>query len=95
MGEYYVYILTNASNVLYIGMTKNLAGRFWEHTDARMPGFASKYNLNRLVFFEVYPPPREAIAREKQLKGWRREKKIALIEAMNPGWRDLSGRFQE
>jgi putative endonuclease len=95
MGEYYVYILTNASNVLYIGMTNSLAGRFWEHTDDRSSGFATKYNLDRLVYFKVYPTPGEAIAREKQLKGWRREKKTALIEKMNPGWRDLSGRFRE
>ena len=90
-----MYILTNTANVLYIGVTNSLAGRFWEHTDDRSSEFCNRYNLDRLVFFEIYPTPREAIAREKQLKGWRREKKVALIQSMNPGWRDLSGRFRD
>ena len=92
MKDFYVYILTNTANVLYIGVTSDLAGRIWEHTEERSSKFSSTYNLDRLVFFEVYPTAKEAIAREKQLKGWRREKKIRLIESMNPGWRDLSGR---
>ncbi len=77
-------------------MTGNLEGRFWEHTEERSTSsskFCLRYNLDKLVFYEDYPTAREAIAREKQLKGWRREKKIALIEAMNPGWKDLSGRL--
>jgi len=94
MRDYFVYILTNTANVLYIGVTNNLSSRFWQHTEERSSKFSTRYNLDRLVFYEVYPTAREAIAREKQLKGWRREKKIALIESMNPGWRDLSGRFR-
>jgi putative endonuclease len=93
--NYYVYILTNTANVLYIGVTSNLSGRFWEHTEERSSKFCLRHNLDRLVFYEIYPTPREAIAREKQLKGWRREKKVALIETINPGWRDLSGRFRD
>ncbi len=82
--------------VLYIGVTSNLEGRFWEHTEERSTGsskFCLRYNLDKLVFYEDYPTAREAIAREKQLKGWRREKKIALVETMNPAWKDLSGRL--
>ena len=95
MRTFHVYILTNTANVLYIGVTSNLAGRFWEHTEERSSKFCRRYNLDRLVFFEDYPTAREAIAREKQLKGWRREKKIALIESMNPAWKDLSGRLRD
>jgi len=86
MRDYFVYILTNTANVLYIGVTNNLSSRFWQHTEERSSTFSARYNLDRLVFYEVYPTAREAIAREK---------KIALIEAMNPGWRDLSGRFRD
>jgi putative endonuclease len=96
MRTFYVYILSNSADVLYIGVTGNLEGRFWEHTEERSTSsskFCLRYNLDKLVFYEDYPTAREAIAREKQLKGWRREKKIALIEAMNPGWKDLSGRL--
>jgi putative endonuclease len=83
--------------VLYIGVTSNLEGRFWEHTEERSSSsskFCQRYNLDKLVFYEDYPTARDAIAREKQLKGWRREKKIALIESMNPAWKDLSGRLR-
>ncbi len=74
-----------------------MEGRFWEHTEERSGGssrFCLRYNLDQLVFFEDYPTAREAIAREKQLKGWRREKKLALIKLMNPAWKDLSGRLR-
>lgn len=83
------------AKVLYIGVTNNLSGRFWEHTEERSSKFVNCYNLDKLVFYETYSTPREAIAREKQLKGWRREKKIALIEAANPRWSDLSGYFRD
>jgi putative endonuclease len=92
---FYVYILTNTANVLYIGVTSNLAGRFWEHTEERSSKFTLRYNLDRLVFFEDYPTAIDAINREKQLKGWRREKKLTLIKSMNPAWKDLSGRLRE
>jgi len=93
MEDFYVYILTNSAGVLYIGITHDMSNRLWEHVHNRVPGFAVRYNLDRLVFFEIFPTANEAIAREKQLKGWRREKKAALIATTNPGWWDLSGRF--
>ena len=95
MRQYDASILSNTANVLYIGVTSGLARRFWRHTEERSSKFCLRYNLDRLVCFEVYPSASEAIAREKQLKGWRREKKIALIKFMNPAWLDLSGRFSE
>jgi putative endonuclease len=88
--NYYVYILTNTANVLYIGVTSDLTGRFWEHLEERSSKFCADYNLDRLVYYEIYQNPVEAIAREKQLKGWRREKKLWLIKSINPAWRDLS-----
>ncbi len=95
MDAFYVYILANKSNVIYIGVTNNLSGRFWEHTEDRSSNFCLRYNIDRLVFYEAFPTSKEAIAREKQLKGWRREKKLNLIKSMNPAWRDLSGRFRD
>ena len=91
MREYYVYILSNTAQLLYIGVTSNLEGRFWEHTQDRSSIFTAKYNIDRLVYYENYPTPRDAINREKQLKGWRRSKKIALVKSLNPRWTDLSG----
>jgi len=90
MKDYYVYILANNAQVLYIGVTSNLEGRFFEHTVERDPkSFVARYNLDRLVFYETYPTPNEAIAREKQLKGWNREKKKKLIRELNPTWQNL------
>jgi putative endonuclease len=89
-GNYYVYILASVSRVLYIGVTNDLERRIIEHRQGITPGFASRYHVHRLVHIETYPSAGSAIAREKQLKHWRREKKTALIEAENPGWRDLS-----
>ena len=89
-GYYYVYMLTNASRVvLYIGVTSDLEGRLFEHRSSETPGFTRKYRVNRLVYYEDYPDPSSAIAREKQLKGWTRAKKNALVEKMNPRWHDL------
>ena len=90
MHEYYVYILASKSGVLYIGVTNDLGRRIFEHRAKLTAGFTSKYNVVRLVYFEAFGDIRDAIAREKQLKGWRRAKKIPLIEGMNPKWRDLS-----
>ena len=86
-----VYILANARRtVLYIGVTSNLARRLAEHRAGVHPSsFTKRYNLDRLVYVEAGRDIRAAIAREKQLKGWRREKKVALIDATNPEWRDL------
>ena len=90
MGEYYVYIMTNASKTLYIGVTNNLMRRVQEHRDGQIPGFTRKYNIHKLVYFEQGDDINSALFREKQVKKWRREKKIALIESINPEWRDLS-----
>ena len=90
MRDFFVYILSNNSQVLYIGVTNNLEGRLFEHVKDRQPAsFVARYNLDRLVFYEIYPTPGDAIAREKQLKGWTREKKKKLIQEMNPMWRNL------
>ena len=88
---YYVYILTNhVATVLYIGVTGNLEQRVYQHKKKLTPGFASKYNLDRLAYFEETSDVQSAIAREKQLKGWRRDRKARLVETVNPSWRDLS-----
>ena len=91
---YYVYILTNHSGTLYTGVTNNLERRLDEHRRGIGSKFTAKYNIKRLVYYEVYKYVRVAIAREKQIKGWRREKKVALIEDMNPGWKDLSAEWE-
>ncbi len=86
----YIYIITNKpSGTLYIGVTNNLMRRMDEHRRKAGSGFAAKYNLTHLVYSEHFSDIREAIAREKQLKRWRREKKIWLIEQQNPHWYDL------
>jgi putative endonuclease len=90
MSHYYVYILTNASKTLYIGMTNDLIRRVTEHKKGKIKGFTSKYNIKRLVYFEEGDDVDMAILREKEIKAWRREKKIALIESSNPEWQDLS-----
>ena len=88
---YFVYMLTNTHNTtLYIGVTNNLERRLWEHRNGVVPGFSKQYNLHKLVYFETTTDVTSAIAREKQLKGWRRAKKDALINASNPFWQDLS-----
>ncbi len=90
MKTYSVYIMTNKSGTLYTGVTNNLERRVLEHKRKLIPGFTAWYNLDRLAYFEDYNDIRAAIAREKQIKGWLRRKKIALIESTNPGWKDLS-----
>ena len=81
---YHVYIMASASGVLYIGVTSKLESRTAEHKQKIIEGFTSKYNVTKLVYFEAFGDIRNAIAREKQLKRWRREKKVALIERRNP-----------
>jgi len=89
--QYYIYIITNKTNrVLYTGVTNDLQRRVYEHKKKLVKGFTSKYNVNKLVFYDVCEDIEGAILREKQIKGWLRRKKIALIELMNPEWRDLS-----
>ncbi len=90
MNQYYVYILANYSRTLYIGVTNDVHRRVYEHKQKLVPGFTSKYNISKLVYFEATPDARAAIAREKQMKGWLRAKKIALIESANPRWDDLA-----
>ncbi len=90
MKNYYVYIMANVSRTLYTGVTNNLERRVYEHKEKTAPGFTSTYNINRLVYCEDFGDIRDVIAREKQIKGWLRGKKIALIESVNPKWRDLS-----
>ena len=82
--------MTNASKTLYIGVTNNLFRRVQEHQNSQIPGFTKKYNIHKLVYFEQGDDINSALLREKQLKKWRRVKKIALIEEVNPEWRDLS-----
>ncbi|MGZ5861642.1 MAG: GIY-YIG nuclease family protein [Croceibacterium sp.] len=90
MHSYYVYILTNVKrNVMYVGVTNNLENRIAEHSDGRGGAFTRKYRLNTLVYAEEFQYIDEAIAREKEIKGWRRSKKDALVEASNPTWADL------
>ena len=89
--QYYVYTMTNKSNtVLYTGVTNNLERRVYEHKNKLTDGFTKKYNINKLVFFETTNDIKSAIAREKQIKGWLRIKKIKLIETANPEWNNLS-----
>lgn len=85
-----VYILASRSRVLYIGVTSDLTWRLWKHKTGVFEGFSKRYHVNRLVYFERFPSMRLAILREKQLKGWRRSKKVALIEKENPTWADLA-----
>jgi putative endonuclease len=84
--RFYVYIMTNnpKSAVLYVGITGDLRRRVWQHKNKLVPGFTSCYNLTRLVYYEQFIYPDAAISREKEIKGWRRSKKIALIESVNP-----------
>ena len=90
MKEYYIYIMTNRSGTLYTGVTNNLERRIQEHKSKMIEGFSKKYNITKLVYYETTSDVNSAIAREKQIKGWKRGKKIALIESMNPDWKDLS-----
>jgi putative endonuclease len=88
--ESYIYLLANAhDNVLYTGVTNDLIRRVYEHKNKIVAGFTQKYNVDRLVYFEVCPDIMAAIAREKQIKGWSRKKKNDLVNTLNPGWDDL------
>jgi putative endonuclease len=87
--KYWVYIMSSLSGTLYIGMTNNLDSRVWQHKAGIFEGFSKKYHCTRLVYREEYDSVFRAISREKQLKGWRRSKKVALIERQNPQWQDF------
>jgi putative endonuclease len=92
--EYFVYIMTNRAKTLYIGITRDLMRRVYEHQTHAIAGFTLRYKIRSLVYYEMTTDVREAIKREKQLKGWLRVKKIALIESINPAWKDLSEEWQ-
>ena len=92
---YFTYIMASRSHTLYVGVTGDLRKRVFEHKWREYDGFTERYNCDRLVWFERYDDVVKAIGREKQVKGWRREKKIALIEAVNPAWTDLSRRWYD
>jgi putative endonuclease len=94
--QFFVYIMTNSpkSAVLYTGVTGNLLHRVLQHKNKLLSGFTSRYNLTRLVYYERFFYPDAAIDREKEMKGWRRSKKLKLIESMNPKWDDLAEDWQ-
>jgi len=89
--SFWVYIVTNKRNgTLYVGVTNSIHRRIWEHKEKQIEGFTKKYSLTMLVYFEDFPSPDTAIAREKELKGWLRRRKLSLIERDNPNWADLT-----
>lgn len=90
---FWVYIVASGSGTLYIGMTNNVERRIWEHKNRMFRGFSQQYHCDRLLYYEGFDDVRAAISREKQLKGWRRSKKIGLIEAQNPRWEDLAEKW--
>lgn len=89
MKQYHVYVMVSQSKTLYVGATSSLSHRVEQHRD-KASNFTSRYNISRLVYYEAAPDPMSAIAREKQIKGWTRAKKIALVESFNPEWDDLA-----
>ena len=93
--NYYVYILSSKTRVLYIGVTNDLEKRLWQHKQHLIPGFTKRYNIDQLVYFEHTQGIEGAIEREKQLKGWLRAKKVALIESVNSTWAELSARWDQ
>jgi len=90
MLNYYVYIVSSNTGTLYIGMTNDIRRRVYEHKNKLLAGFSKKYNIDRLLYFETFSDPNSAIAREKQIKNWRREKKVKLIDTNNKDWTDIS-----
>jgi putative endonuclease len=89
-GRFFVYILASRSRILYTGVTRDLLRRVHQHRKAEVPGFSRKYQVNRLVYFEETSSAISAFERERQIKGWSREKKLRLIDSVNAGWRDLA-----
>ncbi len=89
-GSYFTYIMASRSRTLYVGVTGDLRKRVFEHKWKEHDGLTARYNCDRLIWFESFQQVQKATEREKELKGWRRSKKVALIESMNPGWIDLS-----
>ena len=93
--HYYVYILANSNGTLYTGVTNDLKRRVYEHKHKLVEGFTKRYNVTRLVYFEETGDIKAALMREKQIKGWLRQKKIKLIKSVNPKWGDLSEGWYE
>jgi len=91
--KYYVYIITSRSRTLYVGVTNDLERRVYEHKHKLVPGFTAKYKITRVVHFEETEDVMSTIAREKEIKGWTRAKKIALVEATKPTWEDLAAEW--
>ncbi len=91
--QWYVYIMCNKTRTLYTGMTNDLYRRVYEHKHKLVEDFTSRYNITMPVYYEEYWDPSQAVAREKQIKGWLRSKKIALIESVNPDWHDLAANW--
>ena len=90
--SFWTYLLASRTRVLYVGVTNDLARRVAEHRAGRGGAFTRHYNIHRLVYAEEHVDVRDAIRREKEIKGWRRERKVALVESVNPEWRDLAER---
>ncbi len=90
MKQYYVYIMSSEWRTLYAGVTSDLEARVWQHKNHALPGFTARYDVDRLVYFEAFGEVSQAIVREKQIKGWKRAKKVALIDSGNREWKDLS-----
>ena len=91
MKTYYVYMMASFKQILYVGVTNDLTRRIYQHkTESHPNSFTAGYNVDRVVYIETFGDIRDAIAREKQIKGWRRSKKVALIESENPTWKNLS-----
>jgi putative endonuclease len=95
MKQYFVYIMSNKSRRLYVGITSKLFRRVFDHKNKTLPGFTARYKFDMLVHFEEYSQVMTAIAREKEIKAWRRDKKLKLILADNPDWADLSAEWEE
>jgi len=95
MADYFVYMLSNKSRMLYTGVTNNLERRLFEHREKFVQGFPERYGLKKLVYFEVTGCVESAISREKEIKGWVRRKKTALINSVNPEWKDLSTEWSQ
>ena len=95
MKKYYVYIMNSPTGTLYTGMTSNLKRRVYEHKQKLREGFTKKYNVTRLAYYEETSDVQTALSREKEIKKWRRSKKIALIKKINPKWQDLSAEWYD
>ncbi len=90
---YFTYVMASRSRTLYVGVTGDMSRRAFQHKEKKYYGFTARYNCHRLVWFQRFSEVSDAIQREKELKGWTRAKKIALVEAVNPTWEDLSARW--